>query len=89
MGRINFLLFGTDIWSLLLVLLLQDLPFSIIRLLILIFYNQLSKNYTLYFFVIKNLMLAASEIYLVCLIIFEERKKFKKKNEKFEEFTAF
>ena len=56
-------------------LILQDLPFAIIRIIILIFYNQLSKNYTLYFFVIKNIFLAGSEIYLIKIIISEFRKR--------------
>lgn len=71
------LIFGTEIWALLIVLFLQDLPFAIIRLIILATYNQLSKNYTLYFFVIKNIILAGSEIHLIIVIYLEVKKKSK------------
>ena len=89
------LIFSTEIWALMFVLFFQDLPFTIIRLLILIYYNQLSKNYTLYFFVIKNLILAIYEIYLISLISFQHRDLFSKSeqnnfNPRFiEHITAF
>jgi hypothetical protein len=76
------LIFGTEIWSLLLVFIIHDLPFSIIRLLVLVHYeHKLSKNYTLYFFVIKNLVLSTCELYYISLLILkhlEEHKKNKK-----------
>lgn len=83
----KYLFFGTEIWALFMVLLFQDLPFAILRILILVYYKQLSKNYTLYFFAAKNLILSFYEIYLISLISYEERGIFKPKN-RFEHFTV-
>lgn len=81
LNRFFNLIFGTEVWALILVFFLQDMPFSIIRLLILINYKQLSKNYNLYFFVIKNILLALFEIYLVFVTIYNEKKLFKRVNQ--------
>ena len=55
--RLNNVVFGTEVWAFLFVLFVQDLPFAALRLAVIINYEQLSKNYSLYFFVIKNLIL--------------------------------
>ena len=55
--RLKNVVFGTEAWAFLFVFLVQDLPFAILRLSVIINYEKLSKNYTLYFFVVKNLIL--------------------------------
>jgi hypothetical protein len=62
---------GTEIWALIIVLLTQDFPFFIIRLLILIYYPSMQSNYTLYFFVVKSFVLVVFEIYYILSIILE------------------
>jgi hypothetical protein len=67
------MLFGTEIWAYLIVLFIQDLPFAVLRISVLINYDQLTKNYTLYFFVVKNVVLALSEIYYIVLILINDK----------------
>lgn len=64
--------FGTEIWSLALVCLTMDLPFFIMRFYILVTYESTTKNYTLYFFVIKNFLLVIFEIYKIVIIALED-----------------
>lgn len=64
--------FGTEIWSLLLVFIVQDFPFLIVRCIIMIKY-ELESNYTLYYLFGKNLILCTLEIYRVIVIIIEKR----------------
>lgn len=59
-------------------LLSQDLPFFIIRLLILVYYSNLQSNYTLYFFVAKSLILVIFELYYIVAIITENQKEEKR-----------
>jgi len=75
LARLKRLIFGTDIWAFLFVLLVQDLPFSVLRLSVVVYYDELSKNYTLYFFVVKNIILACCEVYYIGLIMFKEEEK--------------
>jgi hypothetical protein len=53
---------------------LQDFPFLIVRLIIIIGY-RLSKNYMLYYQCGKNLVLCSLEIYRITVIIYDKRKK--------------
>ena len=73
------MVFGTEIWALIVVLLFQDLPFFIVRLMLLIYNDVLQGNYNLYFFVAKNFILIFFELYYIISIIIEhnyyERKK--------------
>ena len=73
--RLTMLIFGTEIWSLLIVLLLQDIPFFILRIIIIVYYQQLSKNYTLYFFAIKTLIMSLVEVYMIAKIIVNDLRK--------------
>lgn len=66
------IVFGTEIWSLLLVCFTMDLPFFIMRFYLLATYEYTSQNYTLYFFLIKNLLLVVFELYKVFIILIEE-----------------
>ena len=66
---------GTEIWALLIVLVTQDLPFFIIRFLVLIYYPDLQKNYTLYFFVAKSFILVIFELYYMVAIVSENKQK--------------
>ncbi len=76
------LVFGTEIWSLLFVFITQELPFTVLRLIVMIHYKHLSKNYTLYFFVIKNLVLSVIELYYIGVILANHIKKRKKEKNK-------
>lgn len=69
------MLFGTEIWAYLMVFFIQDLPFAVLRISVLINYDQLTKNYTLYFFVVKNVVLALSEIYYIVLILINDKEE--------------
>jgi len=80
--RLNNVVFGTEVWAFLFVLFVQDLPFAALRLAVIINYEQLSKNYSLYFFVIKNLILACYEVYYVGLIFLKEEEKEERNEEK-------
>lgn len=66
------IVFGTEVWALLLVCFTMDLTFLIMRFYILVQYESTTRNYTLYFFVAKNFLLVVFEIYKVVLIIIEE-----------------
>jgi uncharacterized membrane protein len=68
------LLFGTEIWALIIVLLCQDLPFFIIRLLILFNVQILQQNYNFYFFVVKNFILVFFDLYYIVSIILEQKE---------------
>ncbi len=68
------LVFGTEIWALIIVLLCQDLPFFIIRLLILFENQKLQQNYNLYFFVVKNFILVFFELYYIVSIVLEQKE---------------
>ena len=74
-------MFGTEIWALVLVMFTQDLPFFIIRLLVLINYPNLQSNYTAYFFVVKNFILIIFTIYYVTSIVIEIKKKAEEPND--------
>jgi len=67
------LVFGTEIWALIIVLLCQDLPFFIIRSLILFEVKKVQQNYNLYFFVVKNFILVFFELYYIVSIVLEQR----------------
>ena len=67
------LVFGTEIWALIIVLLCQDLPFFIIRSLILFEVKKVQQNYNLYFFVVKNFILVFFELYYIASIVLEQR----------------
>jgi hypothetical protein len=73
--RLQLLIFGTEIWALLLVLMFQDLPFFLMRIIVIVYYQQLSKNYTLYFFAIKTLIMSIVEIYMIGEIIVNDLRK--------------
>ena len=71
------MIFGTEIWQAIFIFTLQDFPFFIVRLLYLIFYQQLNKNYNLYFYVVKNFVLCLFDVYLSIVIFIEFKKKSK------------
>ena len=71
-GKFCDVFFGTEIWALSLVCFTMDLPFFIMRLYILITYDSTTKNYTLYFFVIKNFLLVLFELYKIVIIALED-----------------
>lgn len=67
--RVLDIVFGTAIWTLVLMLSVQDIPFFITRLVILTKYEKTSKNYTLYLFIVKNLTKIFVMIVRICLIV--------------------
>ncbi len=67
------LVFGSEIWALCFILLFQDIPFFMIRLLILIKYSSLKKDYSIYFYVVKNFFLCLFELYRIAIIYFVEK----------------
>jgi hypothetical protein len=67
------LVFGSEIWALCFILLFQDIPFFLIRLIILIEYTSFAKNYSIYFYVAKNFCLCLFEMYRITIIYFAER----------------
>jgi hypothetical protein len=86
--KFSDLVFGTEIWALIIVLLFQDLPFFIIRLLILFEVKKVQQNYNLYFFVVKNFILVFFELYYIVSIVIEQKyhKRQKYKDEDIEIF---
>jgi hypothetical protein len=68
------LVFGTEIWALCFILLFQDVPFFLIRFLILIMYTSVAKNYSIYFYVAKNLCLCIFEVYRIAVIYISEEE---------------
>jgi hypothetical protein len=74
-GKINAtldILFGTEILGIMLTFIVQDFPFMVMRLVIIIGY-RLSKNYTLYYQFGKNLILCCLEIYRIGSIFYKKR----------------
>ena len=72
------IIFGTDIWSLLLVLLTQDMPFLVARILILTHF-RLAKNYMIYFLTIKNFLVCILGVYEMAVSVVEAMEKRKNK----------
>ncbi len=67
-------LFATEMWSDLMILFLQDLPFCILRTIIIACYG-VGHDYLLYFFVIKNYVLVIFSVYLIVELLLEERHR--------------
>ncbi|KAJ8318440.1 hypothetical protein KUTeg_003531 [Tegillarca granosa] len=61
------LIFETEIWSILVHILMQEFPFMIIRWLIIIQFNVL--NYSILFFALKNVLLLVMYIYRIYSIL--------------------
>ena len=66
--------FSTELWYILMGLLLQDFPFFIIRL-VLLSSHLLRKNYSAYFYVTKNAIFCVFRVYRMISILFEERRR--------------
>jgi hypothetical protein len=66
--------FGTEIWSQVFVMLTQDIPFFVIRLIILVNFESTTRNYTFYFFIIKNFFLVIFELYRILELFVIEYK---------------
>ncbi len=66
--------FATELWSVLIILITQDLPFCIIRTYIIAAYG-VAGDYLLYFFVVKNYVLVIFEVYLITNLILDERHR--------------
>ena len=75
--KIFELLFCTEIWAILVILLLMDLPFFIIRLVIIIKYG-VDKSYLIYFMLVKNALLCILDLNVLMNSFLDER--FLKKN---------
>lgn len=73
LNKLTEVVFGTEIWSLILIFLTQDFPFFILRVMIMVC-NDLSKNYMIYFLVSKNFILLILEVYRIYAIYLEEKE---------------
>ena len=73
LNKVKDVVFGTEIWSLILIFLTQDFPFFILRIVIMVSY-RLSKNYMIYFLVSKNFVLLILELYRIYAIYLEEKE---------------
>lgn len=69
--KIYDMVFGTEIWALVLILLCQDLPFFVLRFMLLVYNDELHSNYNLYFFAAKNFILVFFELYYIISIVIE------------------
>ncbi len=65
-------IFCTELWSYMFIFFTQDFPFMVTRTYVIAYYGA-EKNYLLYFFVVKNYVLCAFEIYASVNIILDEK----------------
>ena len=76
-----FFLYSTEAWSILLVLLIQDLPYLLIRLIIIqqsgIFHDQ-----KLFFFTIKNIFMIVVDVYRFCTCFIGYKENFERLSNK-------
>ena len=66
------LFFCTELWAVVFILIFQDLPFLIIRMIVIIEYGVFN-NYLLYFLLIKNYVICLFGIYLIVNVLIDER----------------
>jgi hypothetical protein len=71
-AKFFYIVFVTETWALLVKFFFQDFIFLLIRLDILVRHEATTQNYTLYFFVAKNLILCVFEMYRCCVLFFDE-----------------
>ena len=74
------IMFGTELWRLLLLCFTMDLPFFIMRVYIWARYETTSKNYTLYFLLAKNFLTVVFLAKKIVNIVLEEMPKRTKVN---------
>ena len=65
----------TEIWSLLITVVLQDAPFLCMRLYVLVRYSVI--NYNILFFTAKNALVILLQVYRITVVLLEHRKKSK------------
>jgi hypothetical protein len=68
---------GTEIWSVLFAIFVQDLPYATIRFYLIIVYD-LTKNYTLFYMFGKNVIMCSLGIYKIVLILIDKRQESRK-----------
>ena len=73
-NKVLDVLFGTCAWNLVFMLLIQDIPFFIMRLIILTTFEKTSKNYSLYLFSLKNVLKISVLTYRIITAIRYELK---------------
>ena len=66
--------FSTELWYILLGLLLHDLPFLVIRAVLLSSY-LLRTNYLVYFYIVKNALFCVFRVQRMLSLLFEERRR--------------
>lgn len=64
------IIFGTEIWAIILIFSLQDFPFLILRIILVINYKT-ADQFTIYFFAAKNVLLCFTQIYKIIIILKE------------------
>lgn len=67
-------LFGNESWSVALVMLTQDLPFLIVRICVIATFN-VTENFTIYYFTIKNAILVTIELYRIVTVCKEHARE--------------
>jgi hypothetical protein len=73
LDQIIDIIFGTPIWALLITFMIHDLPFFILRVLILIYYPFKSNSFLsiCYFYTFKNLFLSLHELSMIFYYLFK------------------
>ncbi|KAJ8250530.1 hypothetical protein COCON_G00224520 [Conger conger] len=69
---------STDMWNIMESLLIQDGPFLVVRLLVLIYYQHL--HLMLLFFTAKNFLVVILNVYRLAVICFDYRNKYSNRN---------
>ena len=70
--RIYDYFLANEAWGVLVTLLIQDFPFFVIRLYVVINHSDLTQNYTIYFFLLKSLVFISLEVYRIFSLVKEE-----------------
>jgi hypothetical protein len=66
--------FGSEIWALCFILLVQEIPFLVMRIAKLIKYRKSITDYAIYYYVAKNFLLCIFEIYRIGVLYLKHRR---------------
>ncbi|VDN16159.1 unnamed protein product [Dibothriocephalus latus] len=66
-GHFGYVLFGTELWAIIMTLMLQDMPFLILRLMLIFRYNV--QSYQNIFFTVKNLLLILAQVFRSTILV--------------------
>jgi hypothetical protein len=71
--------FGSEIWALCFILLVQEIPFLVMRIAKLIKYQSSLKDYSICYYVAKNFLLCIFEIYRIGVLYMQYRRQLRLK----------